>query len=260
MPDLQLTVFHRICDCHKHDEEDQRLRESEETGRKERHDDTRPRKRIEDDADQHHRNRAEEKPPAAELHRERREECHGKQADDNIDHAKERELLRVAEHIDEVIEVEIIDDVDPKAIDQVCNRHPKKLIVFQQDGEHILERCLRLVLAQCGGLLLRPEAENHRAERCNAAADHCKGEPARPVACTAIFIQREVEDDRHDNRRNHLRAEHRADTCIRRRDLALMRVERERGDHRPNRNILCRVEHIHDEIDEGKEHEVEHRV
>ena len=39
-----------------------------------------------------------------------------------------------------------------------------------------------------------------------------------------------------------------------------MRVERERGDHRPDRYILCRVEHIHDEINEGKEHEIEHRV
>ena len=260
MPELQLPVLDCIRDRHEHNEKDQRLRQSKETCGKEGHKDARARHRVEHDANEHHGNRAEEEPPTAELLRQRREEGHGEQADDDVDDAEERELLRVAEHIDKVIEVEIIDDILPKNKNKIRNRHPEQLIILDEDREHVLERGLRLVLAQRGILLLCPKAEDNRAEGCDAAADDRKRKPARRVTRTAVLVQREVKHDGHDDRRDQLTAEHRTNTCIGRRHLTLARVERERRDHRPDGNVLCRVEHIHDEVEDCKEDEVEHRI
>ena len=260
MPELQLPVLDCIRDRHEHNEKDQRLRQSKETCGKEGHKDARARHRVEHNAEKHHRHRAEKEPAAAELLRQRREERDGEQPDDDVDDAEERELLRVAEHIDKVIEVEIIDDILPKNKNKIRNRHPEQLIILDEDREHVLERGLRLVLTQRRVLFLRPKAEDNRAECCDAAADDRKRKPPRRVARAAVLVQREIEHDGHDDRRDQLTAEHRADTRVGRRHLALTRVERERRDHRPDGNILCRVKNIHNEIEQCEEDEVEHRI
>ena len=189
MAELQLPILDRIRDRHEHDEEDQRLRQTKEPCGKKRHNNARARHRIEHDTDEHHGNRTEEEPPTAELLRQRREECHGEQADDDVDDAEERELLRVAEHIDKVIEVEIIDDILPKTENKIRNRHPEQLIILDEDREHILERGLRLVLTQGRVLFLRPKAEDDRAKRCDGTADDRKRKPPRRVARAAVLVQ-----------------------------------------------------------------------
>ena len=139
MSELQLPVLDRVRNRHEHDEEDQRLRQGEQTCGKERHNDVRARHRVEHDAEEHDGNRSEEELAAAELLRQRREECHGEQTDDDIDHAEERKLLCIAKHIDEIVEVEIVDDILTENEDKVRNRNPEELIILDEHGEHIFE-------------------------------------------------------------------------------------------------------------------------
>ena len=139
MPEFQLPVLDRIRDRHEHDEEDQRLRQGEETCGKEGHDDARARHRVEYDAEEHDRHRAEEELAAAELHRQCREERDSEQPDNDVDDTEEGELLGVAEDVDEVVEVEIVDDVLSETEDEIGDRHPEELVVLEQDREHILK-------------------------------------------------------------------------------------------------------------------------
>ena len=260
MAELQLAILDGVRDRHEDDEEQQRLRQGEETSADERHRDIRAAHRIDDERKDHDEDRGKEQLAAAELRRQCREESNSNQADDRIDDAEDRELRGITNDIDEVVEVEVVDDVDAEAIDEVRDGHPEKLVILRQNFEDVFCRRVRLVLAQCAVLLLRADAEDDSAERCDAAADAGESKPAGRIARAAILIDGEIEDDRHDDDRDELAAEDGTDTGDRRRDLALMGIERQRWDHRPDGDVLCTVENIHDEVNDCKEDQIRRRA
>ena len=260
MTELELAILDGVRDRHEHDEEDQRLRQREKAGAKERHIDVRAAQRVDHKRYDHDGNRGEEELAAAELRREHRKRCNGEQADDRVDDAEPGELRSVADDIDEIIEVEVIDDVDADAVDEIGDGRPEQLVVLRENFEHILRRGIRLVLAQRRVLFLRADAEDDGAERCDAAADAGKREPACRIARTAVLIDGEIEHDRHDDDRHEIRAEHRADTRDRRRDLTLMGVKGQRRNHGPDGDILRTVKDIHDKVNDCEKNQIKCRI
>ena len=260
MAELQLAVLDGVRDRHEDDEEQQRLRQGEQTSADERHRDIRTAHRIDDERKDHDEDRGKEQLAAAELRRQCREESNSNQADDRVDDAEDRELRGITNDIDEVVEVEVVNDVDAEAIDEVSNRHPEELVVLRQDFEDVFCRRIRLVLAQRAVLLLRADAEDDGAERCDAAADAGESKPAGRIARAAILIDGEIEDDRHDDDRDELATENGTDTGNRRRDLALMRIERQRRNHGPDGDVFRAVENVHDEVNDCKENQIRRRA
>ena len=107
---------------------------------------------------------------------------------------------------------------------------------------------------------MRAEAEDDGAERCDTAADAGKCKPTGRVTSTAVLVQREVEDNRHDDDRDEVGTEDGTDTGDRSRDITFMRIKGKSRDHGPDCNVLGAVEDIHDEVDDGEENQVERRV
>ena len=260
MADLELAILDGVRDRHEDDEEDERLRQSEEACTDEGHRDIRAGTSIDEERDEHDRDRSEEELAAAELSRQSREQGNSDEADDRVDDTEDGELRSIADDVDEVVEVEVVDDVDADAVDEVSDSRPHELVVLRQDLEYVFRGSLRLVLTQCRFLLVRAKAEDDGTERCDTAADAGECEPTSRVTSTAVLVQREVEDDRHDDDRDEVGTEDGTDTGNRSRDIAFMRIEGKSRDHGPDSNVFCTVEDIHDEVDDGKQDQVERRV
>lgn len=260
MAELELAILNRVRNRHEDDQEDQRLRQGKQASADEGHGDIRTCHEIDSQSCHHDGNRGQEQLTAAEHRRQHREQRHSQQADDDIDDTENREFRCIADNIDKVVQVEVVDDILAKAKDKISNCHPQQLVVLSQDFEYILSRRIRLVLTQRRLLLLRTQAQDDGTESCDAAADAGKGQPTRRIAGAAILVQREIKDNRHDDDRDELTAEYRTDTGNRRRDLTLMRVKGQGRDHRPDSDILGRVEYIHDEIDDSENDKIERRI
>ena len=189
MADLELAILDGVRNRHEDDEEDERLRQSEEACADECHRDIRAGTSIDEERNEHDGNGSEEELAAAELSRQSWEQGNSDQADDCVDDTEDGEFRSITDDVDEVVEVEVVDDVDADTIDEVSDSRPHELIVLRQDLEYVFCRSLRLVLTQCRFLLVRAEAEDDGAERCDTAADAGKCEPTSRVTSTAVLVQ-----------------------------------------------------------------------
>ena len=257
---LELAILDRVRNRHEDNEEDKRLRQSEEACTDKSHRDIRAGQRVNDERYEHDANRCEEEFAAAEFRRESWEQGNSDQADDRVDDTEDGEFRSIADDIDEVIEVEVVDDVDADTINEVCDSRPHELVVLRQDFEYVFCGSLRLVLTKSTVLLMRAKAEDDSTERCDTAADAGECEPASWVTGTAVLIQREVKDNRHDDDRDEVGTENGTDTGNRSRDITFMGIKGKSRNHGPDSDILSAVEDIHDEVNDGEQDEVQRRV
>ena len=92
MTKLELAIFYRIRDRHKNNQEDERLRQSEETGSSQGHTNTLASKSIQNKRSDHDDNGVDEQLTTAELLRECREKRYRHKADDDVDDTQEGKL------------------------------------------------------------------------------------------------------------------------------------------------------------------------